>query len=203
MGDKPFFYIIIILEVSMDSRLIYCFVVSISVFFTSLATSAESNSIYKLNQGDTLFISVWGDETLKKEVKVLPDGSISFPLAGRIEVANTSTPEVEKTLTEKLKTYLSDPNVSVVVTNTDGNRVYIIGKVLKPGPFALTAPTTILQALSYAGGLDKFADLKEIKVLRNGGKGQVTIPVNYDKLINGQDLDSNILLHTGDTILVP
>ena len=187
----------------MHSRLIYCFVVSISVFFTSLATSAESNSLYKLNQGDTLFISVWGDETLKKEVKVLPDGSISFPLAGRIEVANTSTPEVEKTLTEKLKTYLSDPNVSVVVTNTDGNRFYIIGKVLKPGPFALAAPTTVLQALSYAGGLDKFADLKEIKVLRNGDKGQVTIPVNYDKLINGQDLDSNILLHTGDTILVP
>ena len=89
----------------MHSRLIYCFVVSISVFFTSFAISAESNSIYKLNQGDTLFISVFGDETLKKEVKVLPDGSISFPLAGRIEVANTSTPEVEKTLTEKLKPY--------------------------------------------------------------------------------------------------
>lgn len=187
----------------MHSKSIYCFIVSISVFFTSLATSAESTSIYKLNQGDTLFISVWGDETLKKEVKVLPDGSISFPLAGRIEVANTSTPELEKTLTEKLKAYLSDPNVSVVVTNTDGNRFYIIGKVLKPGPFSLTAPTTVLQALSFAGGLDKFADLKEIKVLRSGNKGQVAIPVNYDKLINGQDLNSNILLQTGDTILVP
>ena len=187
----------------MHSRLIYCFVVSISVFFTSLATSAESNSIYKLRPGDTLFISVYGDETLKKEVKVLPDGSISFPLAGRIEVANTSAPELEKTLTEKLKTYLSDPNVSVVVTNTDGNRFYIIGKVLKPGPIALVAPITIMQALSYAGGLDKFANLKEIKVLRNGDKGQITIPVNYDKLIYGQDLDSNIMLHNGDTILVP
>ena len=187
----------------MYSRLIYCCIVSISVFFTSLATSAESNPAYKLNQGDILLISVWGDETLKKEVKVLPDGSISFPLAGRIEVANTTTPELEKTLTEKLKTYLADPQVSVVVTSTDGNRFFIIGKVLKAGPFILTAPTTVLQALSYAGGLDKFADLKEIKVLRSGSKGQVTIPVNYDKLINGQDLDSNILLHTGDTILVP
>ena len=187
----------------MQSRLVYCFVISISVFFMSSATSAESNSIYKLNQGDTLFISVFGDETLKKEVKVLPDGSISFPLVGRIEVANTSTPELEKTLTEKLKTYLADPQVSVVVTNIEGNRVYIIGKVSKPGPFILAAPTTVLQALSFAGGLDKFANLKEIKVLRKGDKGQFTIPVNYDKLINGQDLDSNILLHTGDTILVP
>ena len=187
----------------MQSKLICCFIVSIGVFFTSLAISAESNSAYRLNQGDTLFISVWGDETLNKEVKVLPDGSISFPLAGRIEVANTSTPDVEKALTEKLKTYLSDPQVSVVVTNTEGNRFYIIGKVLKPGPFMLAAPTTVLQALSYAGGLDKFADLKDIKVLRNGDKGQVTIPVNYDQLINGQDLNSNILLLTGDTILVP
>lgn len=187
----------------MRSRLIYCIVVSIGFFFTLPAISAESNAFYKLNQGDTLFISVFGDETLKKEVRVLPDGSITFPLAGRIEVANTSTPDVEKALTEKLKTYLSDPQVTVMVTNTDGNRFYIIGKVLKSGPFVLAAPTTVLQALSYAGGLDKFADLKKIKVLRNADKRQVTIPVNYDSLINGQDLDSNILLHAGDTILVP
>lgn len=194
-------FYILILETNMQLKLTYLWII-FNLFFTTLAISAESNA-YKLNPGDTLMISVFGDEALKKEVKVLPDGSISFPLAGRVEVANKSTPEIEKTLTEKLKTYLSDPNVSVVVTNTDGNRVYIIGKVLKPGPFALVTPTTVLQALSYAGGLDKFADSKQIKVLRNGDKGQFTIPVNYYKLINGQDLDSNILLHTGDTILVP
>jgi polysaccharide biosynthesis/export protein len=186
----------------MHLRLTYLWLI-FSILFSTSVISAESSSVYKLNQGDSLLISVWGEDTLQKEVKVLPDGSISFPLVGRIEVANTSAPEVEKRITEKLKVYLSDPQVSVLITGIDGNRVYIIGKVLKPGPFSLAGPTTVLQALSFAGGLDKFADLDEIKVLRDGSKGQITIPINYSKLIKGQNLESNILLRTGDTILVP
>jgi polysaccharide biosynthesis/export protein len=174
-----------------------------SILFSSLAISADSNTAYKLNQGDALHVSVWGEETLKKDVKVLPDGSISFPLAGRVEVANSTSTEVEKRITEKLKTYLPDPQVTVLVTGTEGNRAYIIGKVLRPGTVLLTGPMTVLQALSQAGGLDKFADLDAIKVLRIGNGGQSTISVNYNKLINGQSLDSNILLRTGDTILVP
>lgn len=186
----------------MRLRFTYLLVV-FSVLFTTYANCAESNVAYKLNQGDSLLISVWGEDTLQKEVKVLPDGSISFPLAGRIEVANTSTTDVEARITEKLKKYLSDPQVTVMIVNIDGNRAYIIGKVLKPGPIVLAGPTTVLQALSYAGGLDKFASLGDIKVLRDSTKGQVAIPVNYSKLINGQNLQSNILLQTGDTILVP
>ncbi len=171
--------------------------------FSNLSISAELPEAYKLNQGDMLQISVWGEESLQKEVKILPDGSISFPLAGRVEVANTSSTEVEKRITEKLKTYLPDPQVTVVVSNIEGNRAYIIGKVQKPGPILLTGPMTILQALSLAGGLDKFADLDSIKILRGLGKAQKVISVNYDKLIQGQSLESNILLNTGDTILVP
>jgi polysaccharide export outer membrane protein len=102
-----------------------------------------------------------------------------------------------------LKTYLPDPQVTVVISSTEGNRAYVIGKVLKPGPVLLTGPMTVLQALSQAGGLDKFADLNAIKVLRGAGKNQTAIPVNYNNLIKGQGLDSNILLNTGDTILVP
>ena len=173
-----------------------------NLFFATLAISAEQ-SAYKLNQGDSLLISVWGEDTLQKEVRVLPDGSISFPLVGRIDVANTSTPEVEKQITDKLKKYLSDPQVTVLISNIEGNRIYIIGKVSRPGPIILTGPLTVMQALSFAGGLDKFADLDEIKVLRDEAKGQTIIPVNYSKLINGESLQSNILLHTGDTILVP
>ena len=175
----------------------------VNLFFTTLAISAESNAAYKLNQGDSIMISVWGEDTLQKEVKILPDGSISFPLVGRIEVANSTAPEVEKRITDKLKTYLSDPQVNVWISNIEGNRVYIIGKVATPGPLILTGPLTVLQALSHAGALDKFADLDEIKVLRDSAKGQVAIPVNYKKLINGQNLESNILLRKGDTILVP
>ena len=185
----------------MSLKLTYLWII-FNLFFTTLAISAESNS-YKLNQGDSLLISVWGEDTLQKEVRVLPDGSISFPLVGRIEVANTSAPDVEKQITDKLKKYLSDPQVTVLVSNIEGNRAYIIGKVLRPGPILLNGPMTVLQALSFAGGLDKFADLGEIKILRDEPKGQVAIPVNYSKLINGQSLESNILLRTGDTILVP
>ena len=173
------------------------------LLFSNLVYSAETSVPYTLNQGDILEISVWGEESLQKEVKVLPDGSVSFPLVGRVEVANVSSTEVEKRITEKLKVYLPDPQVTVTVSNIEGNRAYIIGKVLRPGPFLLTGPMTIMQALSLAGGLDRFADLDDIKVLRGVGSAQNVIPVNYHKLIKGKSLESNILLNTGDTILVP
>jgi polysaccharide biosynthesis/export protein len=173
------------------------------IFSLAASNVFAADATYRLNQGDALNISVWGEETLNKEVKVLPDGSITFPLAGRIEVANLTTPEVEKRVTEKLKTYLPDPQVTVVISNIEGNRAYIIGKVAKPGPILLVGPMTVMQALSLAGGLDKFADLDSIKVLRGPATKQTTIPVNYNKLIKGQNLESNIILNTGDTILVP
>ena len=190
------------MEISMQLKHIYIGII-LNLFMSTFAISAESSAAYKLNQGDSILISVWGEDTLQKEVKVLPDGSVSFPLVGRIEVANSTAPEVEKRVTEKLKTYLSDPQVTVLVSNIEGNKFYIIGKVLRQGPFLLPGRMTVLQALSYAGGLDKFADLGQIKVLRETAKGQVVIPINYNKLINGQSLESNIVLQAGDTLLVP
>jgi polysaccharide export outer membrane protein len=175
------------------------------VLIMSLLTIAPlhaAEDMYLLNAGDALQISVWGEDSLQKEVKVLPDGSISFPLAGRVEVANTSTVEAEKRITEKLKNFLPDPQVTVIVASIEGNRAYVIGKVLRPGPILLTAPMTVMQALSLAGGLDRFADQADVKILRSGEK-PATISVNYGKLLSGQQLDSNVMLKTGDTILVP
>ena len=186
----------------MNIKLVFAFFTACSMF-SGASFSAESIEAYKLNQGDVLQISVWGEESLQKEVRVLPDGSITFPLAGRVEVANATTPEIEKRITEKLKTYLPDPQVTVMISNIEGNRAYIIGKVLRPGAVLLTGPMTVLQAISLAGGLDRFADSDSIKVLRGGAGVQTVLPVNYDRLIKGQDLNSNVLLNTGDTILVP
>lgn len=177
-----------------------CSLLLASSLLVNAVFAAES---YKLKEGDSLQVSVWGEETLQKDVKVLPDGSISFPLAGRVDVVDATTAEVEKRITEKLKAYLPDPQVTVVVTNIEGNRIFVLGKVLKPGSVLLNGPTTVLQALSLAGGMDKFAELGSIKVLRNGPNGQIVMPVNYNALIRGQDLSSNILLKTGDTVLVP
>ena len=169
----------------------------------SIGSALAIDATYRLKAGDALNISVWGEETLQKDTKVLPDGSITFPLAGRIDVAGATAAEVEKRVTAKLTTYLPDPQVTVVVSSTEGNRIFILGKVLKPGPVPLTGPMTVMQALSLTGGFDKFADLGAIKVLRNGKDGQIVMPIDYNALIKGQKLDTNIVLNAGDTILVP
>lgn len=169
----------------------------------SIGSALAVDATYRLKAGDSLNISVWGEETLQKDTKVLPDGSITFPLAGRIDVAGATAAEVEKRVTAKLTTYLPDPQVTVVVSGTEGNRIFILGKVIEPGPVPMTGPMTVMQALSLTGGFDKFADLGAIKVLRNGKDGQIVIPIDYNALIKGQKLDTNILLNAGDTILVP
>ncbi len=169
----------------------------------SIGSALAVDATYRLKAGDALNISVWGEETLQKDTKVLPDGSITFPLAGRIDVAGATAAEVEKRVTAKLTTYLPDPQVTVVVSGTEGNRIFILGKVLKPGPVPMTGPMTVMQALSLTGGFDKFADLSAIKVLRNGKDGQIVMPIDYNALIKGQKLESNIVLNAGDTILVP
>ena len=160
---------------------------------------AYDSSHYKIRQGDVLDVSVWGDDTLAKVIRVLPDGNISFPLAGNILVAGYSSSEIEASITKKLKTYLPDPEVTVIVQSTDGNKVYILGKVNKPGAIPLQGPMTILQALSISGGFDRFADLDEIKILR----GKKVLEVHYSDLIRGKSLGSNHSLQADDTILVP
>lgn len=176
-----------------------------SLIFTLLTipNAFAAGAAYQLKQGDTLNISVWGEKTLVKETVVLPDGSITFPLAGRVEVAGATVVDVEKKVTKKLEKYMPDPQVTVVVSGIQGNQIYIIGKVKKPGPVLMSGPMTVMQALSLNGGFDKFADLDGIKVLRNGADGQKVLPVNYSALIRGNNLQSNVVLQAGDTILVP
>lgn len=165
-----------------------------------------AGDMYALRHGDRLQISVWREEALNREVRVLPDGSIGFPLVGRIAVSGLSTPEIEKRIIEGLKPYIPEAVVSVVVTGTEGHSVHVIGKVLKPGQILLSSPeTTVLQALSQAGGLDRFASGDAIMVMRRlaGGNGSQTFRVRYNELIRGEALETNVLLRPGDTILVP
>ena len=180
----------------MNKLLLFIFVVCCLPLSNAQAIDLDR---YKIHQGDVLDVSVWGDETLVKVIRVLPDGSISFPLAGYIQVAGYSSSEIETRITKKLKKYLPDPEVTVIVHNTDGNKVYILGKVNKPGVIPLQGPMTILQALSTSGGFNRFADLDEIKILR----GKKVLDVNYTDLIRGKNLKSNYSLQADDTILVP
>lgn len=168
----------------------------------SVSSAAESDA-YQLSPGDKLNVSVWGEEKLQRDVIVLPNGSITFPLAGPVDVAGLDTTAVEGKIAAKLEKFIPDPQVSVVVTSTDGNLVYVQGKVLKPGIVHLAGQTTVLQVLSQAGGLDKFADTSEIKVVRLNGNKQQILPVNYRKLMSGDDMTTNFLLRAGDTLVVP
>ena len=175
-------------------------VVSLFIFVIPFGLlHASDSNYYKIRQGDVLDVSVWGDATLSKVMRVLPDGSISFPLAGHIIVAGSSSSEIAEKITVKLKKYLPDPEVTVIVQGTEGNKVYILGKVNKSGVIPLQGPMTVLQALSISGGFDRFADLGEIKILR----GQRVLEVPYNELIKGENLKSNYSLQADDTILVP
>lgn len=184
-------------------RKLFCLIVFLIV--SHVASAVEDVSLqYKLLQGDRVAISVWGEDTLNlKDIMVLPDGTISFPLAGNFQVVGYTTQQVEAFITEKLKEYLPVPKVTVVVTGVDGSRAYVVGKVLKPGPVLLNTPTTVLQAIAVAGALDRFADEDNIKVIRSTADGQQVFKVNYGDLVKGKSLETNILLKSGDTIVVP
>ena len=166
------------------------------------ASAAED--AYRLKPGDSLEVSVWREEVLDRELFVLPDGSITFPLAGRIEVEGLSTPEVEKLVADALAEYLAEPVVTVSVVATGGNRVFLVGKIANPGPVVLSGPTTISQVLSVIGAFDRFADEDEIKILRGIGKEAKYIHFDYDDLIDGENPEkASMLLEAGDVIIVP
>jgi len=183
----------------MKSIFITTFIVAILIGMDVLADEG-----YVLKEGDVINISVWGEDTLNKTARVLPDGSVSFPLAGTFSVLNMSANQVEKKIAKKLKEFISEPHVSVVIEATEGNRIFVLGKVLQPGAIVMTTPMTVSQALSLSGGLNKFAEDDNITILRSqSDKGKKRLSVKYSDIISGKDFSTNHQLKAGDTILVP
>jgi polysaccharide export outer membrane protein len=158
---------------------------------------------YLLNAGDVLDVSVWNEETLQKQVIILPDGTISFPLAGQLDAQGRSVTDVQSALKEKLKEYLSDPVVTVSVMNVGGNTVHIMGKVTTPGSFVMSQEIDAMQALSLAGGLSPYAEENNIIVLRRNGTKQQVLSVHYGAIKKGRDLNTNIILKSGDVLVIP
>lgn len=187
----------------MSKLLFFTFSLLILCLKSGLAIAADNPNMYRLHQGDTMSVSVWREDTLRTQAIVLPDGSVTLPLIGRVEVAGLSTPEAEQRIAEKLKEYLPDPVVSVVVVAIEGNRAYVTGKVMRPGSLIITGPITVLQAISIMGGFEKFANEGGIKVIRVKSDGQEVIAVNYRDIISGENTSTNIQLKAGDTIVVP
>jgi polysaccharide export outer membrane protein len=183
-------------------RLLLLVLCTLAIWSGSAAADNKAEP-YLLSPGDVILVSVWREESLQLEVQVLPDGSITFPLAGRVEVAGLDSATAAQSIASKLEEYLPDPTVSVVINGIEGNTVYILGKVLKSGPVVMAGPTSVLQALSMSGGLDKFADTDDLKVIRGRGQAQEILPVRYKDLISGRDMTSNFQLQAGDTLVVP
>ncbi|MCP4275475.1 MAG: polysaccharide export protein [Gammaproteobacteria bacterium] len=168
-----------------------------------LSSNTLARGDYSLQPGDILEISVWKEPDLQREVLVRPDGGISFPLVGNIRVKNSSVQDVSKKLTSSLVKYIPDPVVTVSLKQMLGNRVYVVGKVLKPGEFLINRNVDVMQALSMAGGLNPFAAGNEIKILRRVNGVQKSIPFRYDGVVDGKDLAQNIVLKPGDVVVVP
>jgi len=163
-----------------------------------------SGAPYTLNPGDVLSISVWNEEALQKEVMVLPDGTISFPLVGIIKVSSKTPAQVQELIKKKLSRVIPDPEINVAVLSVGGNHIFIIGKVIEPGVVPLLQPTDVMQALSQAGGMTPYAKSDEIQILRRDKKGKLqVINFDYDLITKGKALETNILLKSGDTIVVP
>lgn len=179
-------------------------IIKVALFSLALTTSlVHAADRYLLNAGDVLDISVWNEESLQKQVVVLPDGVITFPLAGEVVAKNKTVAEVQTDLKEKLASYLADPVVTVSVASVEGNRIHILGKVLNPGSFKMSQPLDAMQALSLAGGLTPYAGENNIIVIRRDGDKQDIMPVRYADLKKGEQLKTNIILRSGDVIVVP
>src|SRR5215467_7824636 len=157
---------------------------------------------YVIGADDTLAISVWKEPELTNTLPVRADGMISMPLLNDVQAAGLTPMQLAASITDKLKKYVADPRVTVTVTQMNSQRVYVTGEVSHSGAMALTPDMTVLQALSSAG-FSQFANTKGIYVLRTENGQQKKYPVNYKKLIKGEDSASNILLKPGDTIVVP
>ena len=167
-----------------------------------LAMPAKENP-YPITYGDVLDISVWGDETMNRRLLVRPDGRISYPLVGDVEVAGMRVPEIEKMLTEKLKEYMPDSPVNVVLFEARGNQVFVVGKVQRPGAFPMPGPLSPVQALAMAGGLTPYASGNSIQIIRILPDGkQKSYLFSYGRIESGTT-DQNIQLQPGDTIVVP
>lgn len=176
---------------------------AIAVLLCTTAAWAEPS--YKLNPGDALRIDIWNEESLTRDVVVRPDGYISFPLAGDVKVGGNTTVAAEQSLADALGKFLKDtPTVTVAVLQLGGNKIYVLGKVNRPGEYPINRPTDVMQALASAGGLNAFASENNIKILRRtDDQKQIAIPFEYGEIKSGDDLETNIILQSGDVVVVP
>jgi len=170
----------------------------------SNAAGRAHDDTYIIGDDDVLAINVWKEPEVSRTVPVRSDGKISLPLAGEVQASGETPRQLEKDLATKLQSFISEPEVTVIVTEIKSQKFNILGMVNKAGTFPLTSSMTVLDAIALSGGFRDFAKQKSIYVLRkdpNGGESR--LPFNYKEVIKGKNMAQNIKLQPGDTIVVP
>lgn len=204
------------MKTSLGKTLIALLVLLLAAFQTVVAEPAKETTSpdkspgpvetgsYVIQPGDMLTISVWKEKDLQGEVMIRPDGGMNFPLAGEIAASGKTIEQLQKELASKLAKYVPDPVVTVAVKQAQGYKIYIVGKVNKPGEFFANRTVDVMQALSMAGGPTPYASVNKIKILRRNAKGEMmSFPFKYSRVEKGEDLEQNIVLQGGDVIVVP
>ena len=183
---------------SVGSIIFICILLSLSV-----STSSAADQNYYIGTGDVLEISVWKDPDLSRTVIVPPDGVISFPLIDNIRVTNLTVADLDKVVTQRLSEFVPDVTVTVMLTEINSLKAYVIGKVNNPGMYDITLDTNVMQILAQAGGLTPFASDGNIIILRRKNNQITKIPFDYGEVSKGKNLEQNIVLQPGDVVVVP
>lgn len=165
--------------------------------------AATTDPSYVIGPEDVLDINVWKEPDVSRLVPVRPDGRISLPLINDVQAGGLSPQQLAALVTEKLRKYFNEPQVTVIVTAINSQRVFVVGEVIRAGAFPLIPGMTVLQALSSAGGFTTFADVKKIHVMRLQDGKHIELPFNYRDVLRGDNPEQNIKLEPGDTVVVP
>jgi polysaccharide biosynthesis/export protein len=164
----------------------------------------RSDNSYVIGANDVLSVNVWKEPDISRSVPVRSDGKISLPLVGELQASGQTPRQLESEITKRLQNYISEPEVTVIVTDSKSQKINILGMVAKPGEYLLTTSTTVLDAIAMAGGFKDFAKQKSIYILRPAADGTPKrISFNYKEVIKGKNPEQNILLQAGDTVVVP
>ena len=164
----------------------------------------QSSDSYVIGPSDVLAIDVWKDPELTRTIPVRPDGKITLPLIGDLQVSGLTAPRLQHLITERLTEYISKPEVTVIVQAVKSQTYTVVGKIAHPGSYPLGKPTTVLEAIAIAGGFQEFARPKKVYVLRRGeASSREKLPFDYNDVVKGKHLEQNVDLKSGDTVVVP
>jgi polysaccharide export outer membrane protein len=183
-----------------------CLLLSFCVVSVTEAENTKTyvnHKSYILGSEDVIEVLVWKEDAFSRVVIIRPDGKISLPVIGDVQAAGMATEELTEKITEKLKDFIDNPTVTVIVAQINSMRIYIQGEVARPGVYQLKSNTTVIQAISLAGGFSEWAKKNKIVIVRELKGKSSRIPVNYKKIIWGKDISQSLILERGDTIIVP